>query len=428
MLKDEHKLLDFFAIIAAEFLRCAERMIRLLRLMRSRPKRLIHMTPSISIDPLLRVVGRDAPLAEVVARVQARSLPVTLHSPTPGEDFALIDPALAVVSDSATPAEDAPAPGLSYAGFGPRQRGWFLAWQLTPLTPAPLAFQQLYLASLEVRLLEGNLSARRQLEQFLHSDAWTPNPGLWRVALLAAWLAQDGGALANWLTAVAASAEVTGMALGMQALLGAPLTAAEVRQVARTWEHPVAALAEAVLAFRLQSLAAALGETPLAWALAQQGDGVRRSHPWRCQHRDLRIELPQPDARRALEPLLTELAQVTEAATPKPTDLPGATAGVAAADSAASDDLSRAHLILEFRQSRSEFFAVALRQAQKRAGFAQLLDEDRHVVYRVAFRKNEMAAFWQMWNYAQNWTGTRVYCRGQELQRWQISFYSQYLR
>jgi hypothetical protein len=391
-------------------------------------KAIDRMTPSILIDPLLRVVGRDASLADVVARTKKRVLPITLHCPTPGEDFALIDPALAVVSDSATPAEDAPAPGLSYAGFSPRQRGWFLAWQLTPLTLAPLAFQQLYLANLEVWLLEGNPSAQRQLEQFLYSDAWIPNPGLWRVALLAVWLTQDGGALANWLTAVTAPAEITGLALGMQALLSAPLTAAEVRQVARTWDHPAAALAEAMLTFRLQSLAAALGETPLTWALAQQGDDVRRPHPWRCQHRDLRIELPQPDVRRALEPLLTELAQVTEAATSKPTDLPGVTAGVVAADSAASDDLSRAHLILEFRQSRSEFFAVALRQAQKRAGFAQLLDEDRHVVYRVTFRKNEMTAFWQIWNYVQNWTGTRVYCRGQELQKWQVNPYSQYLR
>jgi hypothetical protein len=264
----------------------------------------------------------------------------------------------------------------------------------------------------------------------LQSDAWTSNPALWRVALLAVWLAQDGDLLAKWLTARPAPVEVTGLALGIQALLDTPLTAAEVRHVARTWEHPAAALTEAVLTFRLQSLATVLGQTPLAWALAQLDDAARTPRPWRCQHRDLRIELPQPDVRRPLAPLLTELAQVTEVANPKPADLPGATAtdSAAAADSAANDELSRAHLILEFRQSRSEFFAVALRQAQKRAGFAQLLDEDRHVVYRVAFRKNEMNAFWQMWNYVQNWTGTRIYCKGQELQKWQVYPYSQYLR
>jgi hypothetical protein len=324
--------------------------------------------------------------------------------------------------------EDAPALGLGYAAFTPRQRGWFLAWQATPLSPAPPAFQQLYLASLEVRLLEDSQSACQQMEQLLPSDAWTSNPALWRVALLAGWLAQDGDLLASWLAAHPAPVEVTGPALGMQALLGAPLTAAEMIQAARTWEHPVVDLSEAVLTFRLQSLAAARGQAPLAWALAQLGDIARTPRPWRCQHRDLRIELPQPDVRRTLEPLLTELAQVTEAANPTPADLPAATAADSAASSTANDELSRAHLILEFRQSRSEFFAVALRQAQKRAGFTQLLDEDRHVVYRVAFRKNEMNAFWQLWNYVQGWSATRVYCKGQELQKSQVYPYSQYLR
>lgn len=386
-------------------------------------------------NPVVRVAGRDRPLSAVVTDAHARTLPVALKcaAPSPAEDFALLDPALTVAAikfDAPNQDEPAPAPGLGYAAFTPRQRGWFLAWQATPLSPAPPAFQQLYLANLEVRLLEGNPSVYQQLEQFLQSDAWTSNPALWRVALLAVWLAQDGDLLAKWLTARPAPVEVTGLALGMQALLDTPLTAAEMRQVARTWEHPAAALVEAVLTFRLQSLATVLGQAPLAWSLAQLGDAARTPRPWRCQHRDLRIELPQPDVRRTLEPLLTELAQVTEAANPKPADLPGATVvdSTAAGDSAANDELSRAHLILEFRQSRSEFFAVALRQAQKRAGFMQLLDEDRHVVYRVAFRKNEMNAFWQMWNYVQNWTGTRVYCKGQELQKSQVYPYSQYLR
>lgn len=383
-------------------------------------------------NPVVRVAGRDRPLSAVVADTQTRALPVTLKCavPTPTEEFALIDPALMVESEPATLAEAAPTPGLGYAAFSPRQRGWFLAWLETPLAPAPLAFQQLYLANLEARLLEGNQFAYQQLEQLMQSDLWTPNPALWRVALLAAWLAQDGVMLAKWLASVAAPVEVIGLALGMQALLSTPLTAAEVRQVARTWEHPAAALAEAVLTFRLQSLATALGQAPLAWSLAQLGDDAHTRRPWRCQHRDLRIELPQPDLRRTLEPLLTELAQVTESADPKPADLPGANAvdSVAAVDRAANDELSRAHLILEFRQSRSEFFAVALRQAQKRAGFTQLLDEDRHVVYRVAFRKNEMNAFWQLWNYVQNWTGTRIYCQGRELQKSQVYPYSQYLR
>lgn len=393
-----------------------------------------HMTtaPTIPIDPLLRVAGRDASLRAVVDGVQARPVTVTVSSGAPGEDYALIDPLLAVESALSSPAVDAPAPGLGYAAFTPRQRGRFLAWQGTPLTPAPRAFQQLYLANLEVRLLEGNPAALRQLEQFLQSDAWISNPAVWRVALLAAWLAQDGAMLAKWLAAHPAPGELTGVALGVQALLGAPLTAAATIQAARTWEHPVAALSETVLAFRLQSLAAALGQEPLQQALARLDAAARTPRPWRCQHRDLRIELPQPDVRRPLESLLSGLAQVTGVASPQPIDLPAAasvdSAAANAADRAGADELSRAHLILEFRQSRSEFFAIALRQAQKRAGFMQLLDEDRHVVYRVTFRRNEMNAFWQLWNYVQNWTGTRVYREGRELQKAQVYPYSQYLR
>jgi hypothetical protein len=330
-----------------------------------------------------------------------------------------------VTADPTPPAEDAPAPGLSYAAFTPRQRGWFLAWQQTPLTPAPRAFQQLYLANLEARLLEGSQTARRRLEQLLQSDAWTLNPALWRVALLAAWLAQDGPALAQWLAAYPAPVELTGLALGLQALLGAPLTAAATIQVARSWKHPAAALAEAVLTLRLQSLALALGQEPLQWSLAQLDAAACTPRPWRCQHRDLRIELPQPDVRRPLEQLLTGLAQVPESASPEPA---GPSEAAAVELAATTDELGRAHLILEFRQSRSEYFALTLRQAQTRAGFMQLLDEDRHVIYRVAFRKNEMNAFWQMWNYVQNWTGTRVYRQGQELQKWQVYPYSQYLR
>lgn len=386
------------------------------------------MSQIFSIDPLLRVAGNHIPLVELVGRLTTAALPITLSHTTIDEDFALIDLALAVESDSATPVENAPAPGLSYAAFTPRQRSWFLAWQATPLTPAPRAFQQLYLANLEVRLLEGNQAAWKRLGELMQSDAWMSNPALWRVALLAAWLAQDGAALAQWLAAYPAPVELTGLALGLQALLSAPLTAAATLQVARTWGHPAAALTEAVLTFRLQSLALTLGQEPLAWSLAQLEAAARTPRPWRCQHRDLRLDLPQPDVRRPLERLLTGLAQVTEAASPGLANLPVAAESDLAVAEAATDELSRAHLILEFRQSRSEFFAVTLRQAQKRAGFMQLLDEDRHVIYRVAFRKNEMNAFWQIWNYVQNWTGTRVYRQGQELQKWQVYPYSQYLR
>lgn len=388
-------------------------------------------------NPMIRVAGRDRPLSAVVADAQVQALPVGLScsAPSSAEDFALIDPALGVAatehlsSAAAASAEVSvsvlePAPGLSYAAFTPRQRGWFLAWLETPLSPAPPAFQQLYLANLEVRLLEGNQAAAQQVQEFMLSDAWIPNPGLWRAALLAAWLAQDGALLANWLATLTVPAEVTGLALGLQALLGAPLAAAEVQRIAQHWSLPASGLSEAVLVFRLQSLHAALTVEPLAHALDQLGDDARALRPWRCQHRDLRIHMPQPDVRRTLQSLLAELTAVGIDEEP-PLNAPNLPDTI---KTKAHEELSRAHIVLEFQQSRSEYFPFALRLAQKRAGFTQLLDEDRHLVYRVTFRKNEMNAFWQLWNYVQNWTGTRTYCQGQELQKWQVYPYSQYLR
>ncbi|MFO7631584.1 MAG: hypothetical protein R6W76_03535 [Caldilinea sp.] len=383
-------------------------------------------------NPVIRVAGRDRPLSAVVTDAQARALPVDLNSaaPSPTEDFALLDPTLTVAAvdvDLPDPTESAPAPGLSYAAFTPRQRGRFLAWLETPLAPAPPAFQQLYLANLEVRLLEGGElanAATTEVQRLAESDAWSTNVGLGRVAIFAAWLRQDAAALIDWIASGRLPGDLTGLALGMQALLGTPLTAAEVRQVARLWRLPGADLSEAVLTFRLQSLAVALGEEPLAAALAKLDATASTPRPWRCQNRNIRIELPQPDVRRSLELLLAELTILDEAEQqpPETPDHP------AAFKNKAQEELSRAHIVLEFRQSRSEYFPFALRLAQKRAGFMQLLDEDRHLVYRVTFRKNEMNAFWQLWNYVQSWTATRVYCSGQELQKSQVYPYSQYLR
>jgi hypothetical protein len=87
-----------------------------------------------------------------------------------------------------------------------------------------------------------------------------------------------------------------------------------------------------------------------------------------------------------------------------------------------------AHLILEFGASRSDVFDYVLRQAQKQPGYQQIMDENRHMVYRVPFRRNDMRHFWQLWGYVQNWASTRVYCEGRPLDKWQVYPYSQYLR
>lgn len=383
----------------------------------------------MSISPLLRVAGRDTPLSTVVDRVQRLELPLTAAC-SPGDDYAQIDPALTAVQIE-TPesvwADAAPAPGLSYAGFDPRQRGAFLTWQRTPLAPAPPACQQIYLANLEARLLEGGQHADAAFAQLLRMEGtpvWTANPDTLRTALLAAWVAQDGAKLALWLREAHLPANLLGVAFGMQALLGAPLDAEQLVQAAAIWQVAAAEKNVAVLAFRVQTLATSLGTDPLIHLLAQLDAASRQPRAWRCQHRSLRLHVPQPDLRRSLTPLLVELlASVDDGARPEATQVPGEDG-----DPTEESELSRAHVIVEFGHSRSEYFSFALKQAQKQRGYAQLLDEDRHLVYRVPFRKGEMRRFWQLWNYVQSWSTTRVYCDGRELQKWQIYPYSQYLR
>ncbi|MCS6825322.1 MAG: hypothetical protein NZ553_01780 [Caldilinea sp.] len=390
------------------------------------------MASYVPTNPLVRIAGRDPSLATVAADAQLRTLPMVIScvAPSPDEDYALLDPTLSVAPidfESLSSDEPAPAPGLSYNAFTSRQRSRFLAWVETPLTPAPPAFQQLYLAALEVRLLEGGAVADAALAELLRlrdSEAWSRTAGFWRTALLAAWLRQDGALLAEWMAAAPMPVELMGVALGLQALLATPLSAAEVRQVLEAWKHAPLELPESALALRLNSLTAALGEDPLQHALERLGETAHALRPWRCQHCDLRIHLPQPDLRRVLEPLLRELTSIGVAEA-QPPDVQET---LDASDNKTQEELALAHVILEFRQSRSEYFPFVLHLAQKRAGFMQLLDEDRHLVYRVAFRKSEMSAFWQLWSYVQSWSATRVYCKGKELKKWQVDPYSKYLR
>lgn len=382
------------------------------------------------IDPLLRVAGRDAPLAQVIDHAQHRQLPVQV-SCDPIDDYAQIDPALAAAAvemPSSVWAQQPPASGLSYAGFTPQQRGAFLTWQHTPLLPAPLACQQLFLANLEVRLLESRQhadAAQAQLQLMLTAAAWSDNPAAWRVALLAAWLTQDGTKLATWLATQPIPSELLGIAFGMQALLGAPLGADQVLPAAMAWRLAQGETKAAILSLRVQTVTASLGADPLAHLLRQRDAAERQPRPWRCQHRSLRLHVPQPNLQRGTEALILELmASVDTNALARPDYSPADDNG----PQAEPDELSRAHIIVEFGHSRSEYFSFALNQAQKQRGFTQLLDEDRHLVYRVPFRKNEMRHFWQLWNYVQSWSTTSVYREGRKLQKWQIYPYSQYLQ
>jgi hypothetical protein len=184
--------------------------------------------------------------------------------------------------------------------------------------------------------------------------------------------------------------------------------------------------------------------------LAALSDSAKAPVPWRCQHRDLRLAFPQPNVRPLLQPLLADMLAVVDlsedgpdastatsvaAEASPPTGAP-ATAAPAAGRRARSkkeqpappSELEKAHIIVEFGASRSDVFAYVLRQAQKQPGFQQLMDENRHIVYRVPFRRSEMRRFWHLWDYIQGWASTRAYCEGRQLDKWQIYPYSQYLR
>ncbi|MEX1018175.1 MAG: hypothetical protein WDZ49_00875 [Litorilinea sp.] len=424
---------------------------------------------TIQLNPLLRIAGDAAPVAHIVHQalatgtehVRARA-GTHIGTEATQPDAIQLDPTLIDLTlhvDDGGGTETPPRLGVGYAGLSPRQRYEFLTWASNdPTQPAPPAYQQLYCAHLEVRLLGGDAlaaQARELLPRLWQSPAWLRSPALGRVQLLAFWLDQDGAGLAAWIGLNLLPAELAGIALGCQALLGQPLDARELVTLSTLWpiQPPHAAPVEDpigvdVLRLHLSSLEASLGERLLHHALQQLPEHVTAPQPWRASHRGLRLEFPQPDLRAPLLPLLRDLyslpatesgsATITEAAS-------AATPGNVAATAAASTSTSAPRhippvasesalpergwqLILEFGNSRSEYFEVVMRNAQKLPGYAQLMDENRQLVHRVIFKRSELRRFWRIWDYVQSWSSTRVYFNGAELEKWKIWPYSQYLQ
>jgi hypothetical protein len=343
-------------------------------------------------------------------------------STTPKDDYTQVDTALAV-TDGPAPA---PAPGVGYGGFTPQQRGMFLTWLEEPATAAPPIFQHLYLAHLEVNLIEGGPRAEHsysELRRLGQTPGWYKHEGLARTTILACWLAQDGAALASWIAAGAPPQILLGIALGIQALFGEPLHQEEAMMLLDAWRIIQEPVSPVSLEMRLRSLTTNLQAEPLAWAVEQLGADAQQPKPWRCHHRDLRLVLPQPNVRPFLEPLLAEMMAVNEA---QPAGPDGE--ALKMEQEALSGDDAGWRLILEFGQSRSELFDYALRIAQRMPTFLQLLDENRKLVYRVTFKRQEMRQFWRLWDYIQGWSTVQVYLNGQALERWKIHPYSQYLR
>jgi hypothetical protein len=385
-----------------------------------------------SFPALLRVTSRAKSLNDLLQEAIAAGLPAE-NSGAPIEDFSAIDPSL--TTEKAFPAPPPPASGTSYAGLTPAQRDAFLSWSRKPENPAPPAYQQLYLANLEARLIDPDfqLLAIEKLGDLTASPAWAKNLALDRAYLLSCWLLQDGPRLIAWVSDHPLPADLLGIAFGLQALMPIPLAAAELGAAIASWKLGNR-LPTDLLKLRLDSLTAILGQPPLAYALGKVNLDALTPRPWRTSHRGLRLLIPQPDLRQILEPTLRELLAVADVSesdsntTLSQAPESGKAAGAQEESEQPSLEELGWRLILEFGSNRSEYFDYVLIQAQKLPGYSQLMDEDRRIVYRVIFRKSEMRRFWRLWDYVHGWTSTRVYLNGEELEKWKVWPYSQYLR
>ena len=390
-----------------------------------------------SYPALLRVAHRAKPLHDLLQAAIDAGAPLQLaHNGTAGEseDASAIDASLLVEHDAISPPP--PQPGTSYAGLTPAQRGAFIAWSRHPENPAPVAYQQLFLANVEAQLLDGmaHTWAMEKLEALGTETLWANNPSLHRTYLFACWLLQDGPRLAQWIGTRALPSDLLGVALGQQALLNTPLTPQELGIAIERWQLG-ARLPTDLLKLRLDSLTSILGQPPLAYALSKLDPTTSAPRPWRTSHRGLRILMPQPDLRPVLEDNLRDLLAVADVH--EDHDEPvGILAALDTSQPAAPAEETQQpsleelgwRLILEFGSNRSEYMEYVLIQAQKLPGYSQIMDEDRRIVYRIIFRKSEMRRFWRLWDYVHGWTSTRVYLNGEELEKWKVWPYSQYLR
>jgi hypothetical protein len=366
----------------------------------------------------MRLAGRDAPAQELLANAAGRALPVAWPPTVPGtpEDDTLLDPNLTRADE---PSVEAPPSDASYAAFSPGQRTAFWQWLAMAHVPAPTAFVHLLLAQLEIRLFD--LPQRAELVtdlNWLHeNNAWPQHDALTRVLLLQQWLAQDAAGLVHWsLATERLSADLWNVLLGWQAMLGLPLQQAQMAPLARAWKLATPP--------RLTTLRELLDAEPLAHALAAANPAEREPKPWRGIHRAVRLMIPQPSLRPLLLPLLKEQTDISAAPEPLQEQAPTE----AASERAPQIEEEGWHLILEFGQSRSDYFHAAVALAERSATFTKLVDENRNVVYRVMYKKDKMRNFWRLWNLVESWSSTRIYVRGEELEKWKVWRYSQFLQ
>ncbi len=357
------------------------------------------------------------------ATIRVRSAPMD-------EDYTLIDPTLAVGRPADVAAVAPPRSGLGYGGMTPEQRACFLDWLEDPMQPMHASYQELYVAHLEARLFEESPSASHAhgwMTRLEGTPAWRTNEALARAIMLGFFLLKDGAGMANWLTSGEPSSRLFDVGLGWQALLDAPITTGQLGEMIVRWALAANVPPAEMLKSRLDSLTATLGTEPLSYARSLWTDEDLRPMTWRCAHRDLRITIPQPSVRKIIEPALVDVLRIDRV----PAGNGQSPEFYAPRQAACTDEpamVADNYLILEFQQSRSEHFDYVLDIARRMEGFAQLMDEDRHIIYRLAFRKSKLRQFWRIWDYVQSWSSTRIYVEGEELEKWKIWPYSQFLR
>jgi len=416
----------------------------------------------------LRIAGRNRPVATMIAawkpekpkpHPDTAAILDALPTVTPPQlsvspnldDYAQIDLQLAI---QVTPLlSEEPTLGAGYSAFTLAQRYHFLQWLENVDLAAPMAFQHLYLAQLESALFDEagyQQAAQQELCRLTTLPSWQDEELLWRIMLLAFHLNQDGPGLVTWLTTVAAiPPQLIGLAMGQMAILGQPLTVPILSLLLRKWQLVGQVPDRAILQLRLAYLTTSLGADPLQYLLFESSDLARTPKPWRTAHRNLRIRIVQPDLRQRLTPHLREIAMLVQSAPPAteemPTPPPATLMGedetaVASSSEKIAESSNRGRqtqtkeskhpwqLVLEFGDSRSEYFIYALNQAKRRPGYLQIMDENRRMIHRVHFAKSEMRYFWSLWEYVQSWSSTQLYLNGNEIQKWKVYPYSPYLR
>lgn len=381
----------------------------------------------------VRLAGEDPPASLVLAaaaRTYTALTPLTRDEGS-NDDYTLVDPGLTVVHPADPDQVPPPRNGLGYAGLTPEQRGVLLDWLADPSAPIARPYQDVYLAHLEVRMLEahaGDRSIHGRMTALQAAPPWRRHAGLARAVMLGFYLYGDGPGLVNWLANSAPTDDLFDLGLSLQAQLETPITPAQLGDAMVCWRLTPAPPPVEVLRSRLDSLAAALGDEPLAYARAGWDEAARRPVPWRCLHRDLRLALPQPPVRPLIEPALADVLRVAARRDSVRNGTGADTESPNAVDPRRPSVAAEGTIVLEFQHSRSEYFDYVLDVARRMEGFSQLMDEDRHIIYRVTFRKHKLRQFWRIWDYVQSWNSTRIYADGEELEKWKIWPYSQYLR